>query len=96
MERKEKVGSMIDKISLLEKDYWSNQDIMKFFDLTESIAKRIKKEIVEERNIGFVPRKISKQWVFDILLVDYYETLKLLKILEQYKKNEEDINDESH
>lgn len=88
---------MIDKTILLEKDYWSNQDIIKFFGLSESVAKRIKKEIVEQKNIGYVPRKVRKQWVFDILSVDYYETMKMLKILEHYKKtNEEDTNGKSY
>ena len=88
---------MIDKTILLEKDYWSNQDIIKFFGLSESIAKRIKKEIVEQKNIGYVPRKVSKQWVFDILMVDFSETMKMLEILEYYNKtNEEDTNGESY
>lgn len=69
-----------EKIEILNKFYWSNKEIKRYFGLTDSIVKRIKKQIVLKNKLNKNIRRIRMVDVFEVLNIDYTEELESLLI----------------
>ncbi|MFW6047138.1 MAG: hypothetical protein ACOCP4_05080 [Candidatus Woesearchaeota archaeon] len=66
------------KLELLQVDFWSNEDIKHFFELSDSVVKKIKKNIVIQEGYERIPKNIQTDLIFNMLKVDLDTELKMI------------------